>query len=230
MNVKRWSRSTWIAIALLLGIAVPGAHASTISFSDSIPITDTDWSSSVSIPQFNPHLGVLQSVDISLTGTIDSSITVENTSKRARTISVTLTDNLALTGPTASTSLALTSNISTSDALTAFDTHKDFLGTDSASHPGLTNTVSNSSSTSAPADLALFTGFGNIVMPVNAGGSSLVSAASNVRTDLVNQSGVTVDVTYSYRVPEPGTVMMLGSALLLVAGLGFTQSRREFEQ
>ncbi len=226
MGIRRFAWSIWIAGALVIGIAVPGAWAASITFSNSIPVTDTDFISSVSVSQFNPALGTLTSVSLSLSDTETASINVENTSSTGRTIGVSMSDTISVTGPTASTSLSVNPTISTSDALTAFDGTQDLSGADSASHPGLTNTVSASTTTSAAADLALFTGVGSIVFPVNAAGSSTTTAPSNVATDLQNGDGVTVTVTYNFtpRVAEPGALLFLGSALTGLAGLGFRRS------
>ena len=57
------------AVPLLL-VVVATADATTMSYTASVPLTATDWATSLSFPQFNPSLGTLNSVTLSLDGHI----------------------------------------------------------------------------------------------------------------------------------------------------------------
>src|SRR6185369_14128553 len=64
-------------------LAVGSVNASTsgpFTTTTPIPSTLTDWSSSLSFPQFNPALGTLTSVKLDLSGSLSTIITVNNDS------------------------------------------------------------------------------------------------------------------------------------------------------
>ncbi len=80
-------KNTLFAVCTILSsmIFAASARATTISFATTTPVasTLTDWTSSLSFPQFNPALGTLSSVELDLSGSFQTTITVSNTGTSA---------------------------------------------------------------------------------------------------------------------------------------------------
>jgi hypothetical protein len=68
-------------LLMLIGLSVP-MQADMISYvtTTPIPLTKTDWTSSLSFPQFNPSQGMLISVELLFRGDFDTVLTVTNSS------------------------------------------------------------------------------------------------------------------------------------------------------
>ena len=73
-----------IFAAAFCGLSLAQAQLS-VSYTNYIVGGDTDWSQLVGLPQFNPALGTLKSVDISLSSSMSTVLNIDNTS--ASTIS-----------------------------------------------------------------------------------------------------------------------------------------------
>jgi len=56
------------------------SQAGSVSYTNNIPETLTDWTNTVALTQFNPTLGVLASVQISVQSDLDTTLTVQNVS------------------------------------------------------------------------------------------------------------------------------------------------------
>jgi hypothetical protein len=75
----------------------------------------------------------------------------------------------------------------------------------------------------SPADKALFTGPGAILLPVGAAATSYATGAGNLRAEFSTFAGAQVYIRYEYsETPEPGTFMLIGVALV-----GFARLRRK---
>ena len=92
-------------------------------------------------------------------------------------------------------------------------------------YTGISSDTSSSTTNSLPSDLAPFIGTSTIDLPISTlttvttvGGTSSGLASY---ADLSASAGATV--TYNYTVPEPGTLLLLGSGLL---GLFVWRKRR----
>ena len=86
-------------------LAAVSARADLLSFSASYPAASgefqiPDWSSAVTIPKFDPSLGVLNSITFRLSGTVQGSAQSENTSTSAgNDITLNLSASLQLFRP-----------------------------------------------------------------------------------------------------------------------------------
>lgn len=218
-------RRTCIAIAVTT-LAVASAHAQTQVFTDSKPASSTNWSTNLTFPLFNPALGTLTSIDFELSGNVLGNVQFESLDAEPATINTQLQAQITLTRPDTSTLVVILPAANNTDSVTAFDGSLDFGGTSGKSYLGISAFASNSFTTSAPADLALFTGLGNISLPTSAAGQSAGSGAGNLVTIFQTQADAQVKVTYHFdaittSAPEPGSVALLGLGLA-----GFVAARR----
>ncbi len=215
--MSRPIRVVLLSAALLCAVISAQAQAltQTVVTTTPVPLTSTDWSSSLSFPQFNPALGSLTQVQIGITGSIQTTITVTNNSPdpssgTAKTeVDFTVQDggsNLVAPAP-----IALTAPFAYS--LTAGDTVTSGLITVSAPASNIY--------TSAPV-LAEFTGVGAIILSASTFTMTVLSnTGGNTAASQVTSAALTGKVTYTYApAPEPGTLALLGigSASLLAIG------------
>ena len=86
----------------------------------------------------------------------------------------------------------------TTDNVTAFDGTIDFGGTSGRTHPGLSANSANGRCSSTAADMALFTGAGNIVLPCAGTCASHGSGAGNLILQFQTLASASAQVTYYY--------------------------------
>ncbi len=213
-------KSTLLTGAVFLAMTSLSS-AATISFSDSVANTTTNYISSVSLTKFDTALGTLTSIKFTLDGTVLSNIKVESQDAAPAVITGTSSATLTLKRPDLSTLVVtLPVNSATFNA-TAFDGVVDFGGTSGNDFGTVSAMNNNAFTTSSAFDKALFSqaGFGSIVLPVSAVGLSAASGAGNLISQIATQAGAiaTVEYTYSTVVPEPSTYVLLGSALASLA-------------
>lgn len=108
--------------------------------------------------------------------------------------------------------------------LGTFDNVIDFGGTSGITFAPMAGSNNNTSSSSGAADLILFTGAGNINLPVNAIGNSSGTGSPSLVVQASISGGGLARVTYNYatNVPEPRIYGAIGA----VACLGLLGYRR----
>jgi len=204
-----------LSLFLLLAVQSTGALAATISYSSSygVPVgVQPDWNTNLSLAKFNPGLGTLTGVTVSLTGNIFGSIGVENMNLTdTRTINAALTASMTVNLPNAAT---LTANPTSNQTfiLPKFDLTDDKTGTSGETRSNLTAT-NQVYYYVLPADLALFTGFGNQTYHIAATDASFATGGGNTSSSFSNVAGALLQVTYDYTpgpVPEPATMLLFG--------------------
>ena len=190
----------------------------------------TDWINSLIIPQFDPTTGTLNSIKFTLEGTVDGDVSLENLGGSPATINSTLQAPINATLPVLGI-LTVSPSSGRSDMLAAFDGTNDFGGTSGVSaQPVTPATLTDMIGPSANAALlALFTGVGNVNIPVEADGMASASAPGGAIfvSQFLTRAKAKLIVDYDFTpagpvVPEPWTVFLLGSGLL---GVGVLRRR-----
>jgi uncharacterized repeat protein (TIGR01451 family) len=148
--------------------------------------------------QFNPNLGVLQSITIAQTGSITSDIKVENTSTlSAASITATVAGSMSLTGGGVNQNITL-NPISETFAATMFDGTLDFGGTSGTDFGNQTASGSNSS-TLTGTQMTPFEGTGTIGLNESStAGSNATSNVGNLALVIASNATATVTITYNY--------------------------------
>jgi hypothetical protein len=192
------------ALPVIVFGAVLAAHASattqTQTFSSSIPVTNTNWALSVSLPKFDPALGTLQTIALTLNGHIEGQAAVESTDASATQITTQFQANLTLARPDMSIIAVVIPQITNIVDLTPFDGTIDFAGSSGHTFPNLMQNASQTVTSPPPAsDLPLFTGTGNIVLPVTAVGTSVATGSGNVVTQFATRASAVVTVVYTFQ-------------------------------
>ncbi|HEV3445603.1 MAG TPA: SdrD B-like domain-containing protein [Gemmataceae bacterium] len=179
----------------------------TLTRTASIPSTATDWSNVLSVPQFDPSLGTLLSVDIINAGIFASQIKVESLDSALSTITATDSGTLTLTGLGFS---AVVTNSSTSKSFnaSAFDGVIDFAGTSGHDFGLQSANGSNSASVTNASSLSAYIGTGSISFIETAHATSSASGNGNLITQINSNASAQLSVVYHY-IPSnalrPGT-------------------------
>lgn len=190
-------------VALLAAAAT--AQTSEICYTDSINLTPTDWTNSVSVPKFDPILGDLVSIRFTLSGHIEGTAAVENFSPSSGTVAnLQFSSTLTLTRPDNSVLVITIPVANFTDPLTTFDGTIDFAGASGETHNGIVADDSDTVVSPPPAsDLVLFTGPGSISLPVTAAGTSIATGGGNLISSFTQSASATVEVCYTYVVNVP---------------------------
>jgi hypothetical protein len=215
----------WFAVVGLVMAFGSTAFSATISYSGSVALTETDWADSVSITQFNPALGTLNSVQINVDAHLEGSARFEHRGNKPATITMGVWADFQVQRPDASYLVGASPGLFADELVTNFDGTLDFGGTSGRTYDPFSADLSNAEVTSDAADLALFTGTGDIVLPVRADATSGAMGSGNLLLDVQTLASAGVTVTYDYApVPEPSA--LVGLAGMGLVGLGMWVRRR----
>jgi hypothetical protein len=191
--------------------------------SAAIASTPTDWTKTLTVPQFDPSLGMLVSVQIVNAGIFTSDIKVESLDGGPSTITATDSGTLTLAGQGVS-GLVTNSSTSRTFSATAFDGIIDFNGTSGHDFGAQAASGSNSTTVTDAADLAAYTGTGFVTFTEVAHATSSASGAGNLITQISTSAAANVMVIYQY-IPsnalKPGnyTVVQVSQPPNLLEGL-----------
>jgi hypothetical protein len=192
---------TFLAAALLAPASFAGGGPQTaqVCYNDSIPFQFTNWSSSVSIPKFDPTLGDLVSIEFQLQAQVRGSARAESLDNSPTTVNTQFAATITLTRPDLSLLVVSVPVANFTDNFTAFDGVIDFGGTSGVTHANiLANDMQSVMSPPPASDLVLFTGAGNIVLPVTAAGNSMATGSGNLITQFSTEAEALVRVCYNY--------------------------------
>lgn len=167
-------------------------------------LQSTSWSSGVSIPQFDPAIGTLQKVDITLDAHVEGDARYENLDPAAAvavqaSIAADIVVLRGMGGP-ALVSAHPQHDLAT-ETLEVYDGVTDFDGPSGATWTGLADDKSATTMVASAAGGAQFIGNGSIDLPIIATGASAVTGGGSVQSQLPTNASAKVTVIYEY-VPD----------------------------
>jgi hypothetical protein len=181
----------------------------------------TNWSNTISIPKFDTTLGTLDSITFVLAGHVEGAARLESLETIPANVTVDLSAILKLMRPDTSQIVVTIPVVSVTELIAGFDGLIDFGGPSGRTHENLSANHSETAVSPPPAsDIALFSGTGDIVLPVSAEGFSSGSGAGNLLLQFNTLASAEATVTYDYTgVPEPSGLLALMTGMSSLAGL-----------
>ena len=174
---------------LTMAAAMPGGFVADDWFTtapQSFTFADStaDWNDNLPVTQFDPALGTLEAVILTLSGDIQGSVSARNEDTdpadiyTSQTVTISLGSSLSV-APTVSDSMLL-------------------VGGGSRSDTGLVATDWNTAELTDASDLATFIGQGTVTVPMTAAGSGSLYGPGDLLATLLAQSDATATVSYIY--------------------------------
>jgi uncharacterized repeat protein (TIGR01451 family) len=157
----------------------------------------TNQTQTGALPQFDPSLGTLTSIDLMITGQITSDIRVENEDPAPATITGEISGTLNISGPDFNTQVTTSSSNKTFNAA-AWDGLSDFAGTSGTDFGAVTVPGSTTVSLNSSKALADFTGTGTVSISEIARTSSSASGGGNLLAQISSSGSAHLTVVYHY--------------------------------
>ena len=157
----------------------------------------TNWDQSGTVPQFDPSLGTLTSVEIRTQTSLTSTIRVESLDASPAEIAATVSGTTTLSGPGVA-GLPTTESTTRTFQASAFDGTIDFGGGSGHDFGPVTVPGSNSATLTAPADLSRFLGTGSVTFTESAKETSSATGSANLLLSLGTKAAGQVQVVYHY--------------------------------
>lgn len=195
----------WLLALLFLGIQTrTSAAVQTETYT--VAIQFTDWTNTVTFPQFNPASGTLVGVRFELTTTARSISRVENLDAvpRAGVISGAAVDAVAK-DLGASVLVSSTTHVKFTNNLAAYDGLSDYAGSSGISNPRRAATLTVNNTVLPP--FAAYEGAGNFDVVVAAKGNGFCIGPVNYLLQIRPELGVTLSVHYDYEIATTPTTI-----------------------
>ncbi len=208
--MKTWIRAALCGLPLVGAIAASASNS--LSYTASVPTQRTNWATSLVFPKFDSSFGTLTSVSFTISGTVSGTAAFESLDSQPATVTVNLQARIGLQRPDLSNLVVVIPIASNTETVAAYDGTTDFGGASGRTYTTLAATLSNTQTSSAPADLALFTAAfagETISLPAFANGESSGSGAGNLLTLFSTFGSAEAKVEYFF-VPAPGAAALFG--------------------
>jgi hypothetical protein len=227
MNFSRTALLRTGTLSAVAGLALLGsAHAGTITQTNTVPVQTTDFTKTFTFNQFDPSLGTLDSVELSLATTGDFGGNVTNKAAGAESFKVTEASDVTFTGPDAT---SVVSSLAASQNYTN-------LAAGATANFGPFNPGDGPVAIFVPtANFGTYTGTGTLSpgLTVSTESSQTVAGGGgNITSALSTKVGANATLIYTYHTPstnptpEPGAWASMSIGVLGLMALGLKARRK----
>ena len=198
------------------------ANATLVTYSWSQANSSTNWTQSFALQQFNPGMGTLNSVTLTLNGILDQTLKYENMDGAGQYVKYFFSSenedktrceySLSFTGGSLGTTIY---NAPSYINIPTYDGTLDYAGTSGATHEfNLTQSANN---VYIDGGMSPFVGTGSVAFNASATGWMVVTySGGNMSLAPNTLAGANVTVAYDYTIPEPATMALLSLGGLLL--------------
>ncbi len=179
------------------------AKAESLVYTDTVPITSVStYPKSFTFPQFNPTLGILTNVTITVTGEFTGSAGYENLDVNPAAVNAQVIANLQVNTPNNSSLNIGGSMLTINDTPPAFDGTIDFSGSSGKTY-SFAQTVTMVGNYGAADNLTPYVGNGLLNSPITASSAwSGSGSAADLLTSVKTRAGATAQIRYVYAIPQ----------------------------
>lgn len=213
-------RMGYLSLLGVLGLMAAGplAKAATVTYSASIPLTSTNWvGQSLTISQFDPALGVLDSVSFTLNGHVEGTAKFESHDATASEVTSQISATIRIRRPDDNSIIVQVIPLAEQTyQVAAYDGIPDWGGTSGKTYSDFANA---SDSDTLLSNLGIFLGTGTITLPIGASGASYATGPGNIEQSFATQASASAFVIYNYTptpIPLPAA---LPAGLVLLGGV-----------
>ena len=230
MNLRKGEtelkKRLFILCLLALAVLACCAGAATVSYTGSIPGDTTDWDYDLSLPQFDPALGILQSVNFTLGGEVYGTASFESLAPASARVYLDLSASIVLDWPGATAELLVRPAAAMVEYVGPYDGVLDWEGVSGRTLSFRAGQPETTQSQVLTTGLDPYIGNGSIVVPVSATAISIVCGPGQMTSSVTTIASAYVGVTYDYIVPEPGALISLAVGLTGFWGLSIRRRRK----
>lgn len=227
--VRKSAILVYIIALLLLLVFATFATAATLTHAlsgPSQPNSARRWFENLTVPQFDPTLGTLNSITFEMIGYVHGNAAFESIRRYPTYVLLGLSERLALFGPDSALITLVTPTVTVGERVRGYDGSTDFAGQSGRTYTGLFGSVTAPSVVldASQVNPTVWVGTGNVSLKLggNALSSKIAPRESGVFVDFETFGSADVFVTYSY-VPttvrdERPAIPEMGSLSLAVIG------------
>lgn len=187
------------------------ASAATVSYSAAVPLTTTDWSSTLSLPRFDATRGTLLSVEFQLSGVNRTATRFENRDATAWTTTTGSDVAISVTEAVLGTLVAATPTVRFVNEVGAYDGNLDYEGASGATNPAQDASASASAVLDAGTDdVSPFVGSGAFSVDVLADATAFYEGSGDYRFIVTTVASAELTVIYTYEPPDQDELGSIG--------------------
>lgn len=191
MLVRALRNACFFALLLIFGW-VGAAKAESVIYTDTIPLQPMDFTDTLTLPKFDPTLGILTGVEITLTGEISGLVSYTNPRGSSVSLALQIIGNEEL-GLLDQTKLVASSPLITiSGSLPPGFSHSELIA----------KSVIKNQSYSAEPDLVPYRGIGSFTLPFTATSSFIGTGVANILLELRTDAQAMATIHYIYAIPQ----------------------------
>lgn len=197
-NCKIIVRRLFVVLVCLLVLSMNVVSASEMGYTDSVSPTGSQWTTEMSVPKFDAANGALNAVEIHFTALVSGEAEYESGEAKEAEVTVVVDADIELKRPDGTVLAVIAPRSELNATLPAFDGELDFDGPSGQSVGQIDGTTTKTIRLTDAADLALFSGDGEAILPTTGSVRARVKGPGNF-TSIVNafaSANVTVEYIY----------------------------------